>query len=312
MPFFIMETLYRHPDLILKHSAGRGIGVFTKTALKAKTILLVEHVVEGSITALRVFLTGEPDLLVALHPRDAIPSDTQSFQSLIVEKLIANATKDPDNDVYALGRNFNFFNHSCEGNALYAMPEDVSLKGNKFRFIFVALTQDVPVDAEVTVTYGAHLGHQKDCSWTCPCSKTLAEREKRLADMDEWRKANGLDAVASEHLRGYYGTLNEILNTYRQNMTFGDWMMANYRTPFYKGSIRPPPFDELVARKNAIFRALARKVKPSLLQKASGIAKTPDAEGRSERDFIIAAQVLQKEMEAREIDWVEGSSQRCI
>lgn len=296
-----MNTIFKHPKLCLKEIPGKGVGVFTTDKLAAETIILVEHAMLGNPCNLDTFMLSQPRLAAALSPRKAIPSDLDEVSALTAEKLMNNCVATEEElrkGEMILGKNFNFFNHSCTPNAHWSVW---SQKEPIFKGLCIYLKEDVECDTEVTLSYSIGAGHELE-GFKCMCGLSLAQRTKNMQILQKWCSDKDMTNRCSSYIKSYHGTQPEFYNTYRQNMHFDDGALIDLANYVCWG--RAPSQAECQRKRERILRKLdgyyPRNVKLEgwkQIQKSLGRPINIDM-------YIKLLQATFKQIEKDGMDWI--------
>lgn len=172
------HTLYRNS---IKLIYGKDHRVIAESDIKCGELLLLEHVVSGTLNNVRWIVGNNERLFDCLYPRQdrwiSICEDEKKRQSQGDDKVHCNSFGNIKKHV-AVGHDVSFFNHSCNANVLV---RELKLKES---FIALFAIRPIKQGEEVFISYYNTYGHEARSSlngvhWRCDCKMSLSERQQR-------------------------------------------------------------------------------------------------------------------------------------
>jgi len=184
-----METAFRHPALSLRDTqSDKGLGVFATQSINPHTLLILER--SYSAPNKLIYMNGankDVPLIAKLHPRQpfSLTDDAQDHINFVMKKLSNNVIQGPPGTAI-LARNFNFINHGCNPNAVWAnfdVADDVI-------YVCVHTTRMIKEGEEITIQYGPLIGHEEwQNKFVCHCGISKKKREDEFESKREyWMK----------------------------------------------------------------------------------------------------------------------------
>ena len=192
-----MDTVWKHPGLVVKTYREGCKGVFTNLDLDRNEVILVERVVSGTHADLSTVVAGNRDLYKELHPRgrDWSPdmaratNEDLARNETLQEKLYCNCFQSGTPGLVHLGFLTSYFNHRCAANVvLFAENENnlVPSGTNDKDTLFCIVTVDpVPARAQLFLCYDPGVGHGDGWTFSCDCKGQEEEGNINDAKVDD-------------------------------------------------------------------------------------------------------------------------------
>jgi hypothetical protein len=146
-------------------------------------LLLVEHIVEGSLEMLSYVVGYNKIFFDSLYPRNI--DDNIYNEQISVKKTNANCYQ-RDNNKYSLGIAISKINHNCNPNCIIIFEQIDWTYEIPLVMAKVFAVKAIEKDKEITISYSPFIGHNENKKgiefFKCECKLALNER-KRIFDL---------------------------------------------------------------------------------------------------------------------------------